>query len=302
MDQQNASTPSACLLCGGTEFIVRLKPKDHTVTGETFDIRSCKLCGFCHTSPQPSPQTISKYYDSEEYVSHSETRTGIINFLYGKVQKLNLQDKFRWVKKDVPRGTWLDYGGGAGAFMQYVQSKGQPIVGVEPDEKARTRAIEKGLDMRRPEEVAEIPNEEFAAITLWHVLEHIHNPREVLETLRDKLKPEGVLVIALPNLRSKDAHHYKEFWAGYDVPRHLWHFREKDIKILVKTSGFEYQITHPMKFDAFYVSMLSEKYMKWGSLTRGVWNGLRSNIHAALSGYPYSSQVYVFKKENRVKE
>ena len=292
-----SKTLEKCPICAGEEFICRLTLKDQSISGETFQIWSCRQCGFCHTSPQPDEAHIGKYYDSETYVSHSESQTGIINFLYAKLQRYNLRYKYRLIAKKVPRGTWLDYGGGAGAFLEYCQSKGQEILGLEPDEKARKRAEDKNLHMIHTRELSALPEDAFSAVTMWHVLEHVHNPAQVLKQIHRVIKQEGLLVVAVPNLRSMDAHHYKEYWAGYDVPRHLWHFREKDVRAFAEEAGFEFQSKHPLKLDAFYVSMLSEKYMKWGSLIRGVWYGLRSNFHAAFSGYPHSSQVYIFRKQ-----
>ena len=284
-----------CPVCDGQDFIQRLSVVDRSITGEKFTVRSCRKCGFCHTHPQPDENNIGRYYASDEYVSHSETRAGIINKLYGFLQKYNLRYKHRLLSKIVPRGTWLDYGAGAGAFMAYCKQKNIDIIGLEPDEPSRNKASAKGLEIYSPSHIAAFQEGEFAAITMWHVLEHVHQLNALLAQAHRILKPGGILTIAVPNLLSYDAHHYKEFWAAYDVPRHLWHFREKDVRGITIPHGFEFRSKHPLKLDAFYVSMLSEKYMK-GNLLRGIWIGLRSNFHARFSAYPYSSEVYVFKK------
>lgn len=289
-----------CPVCDGDEFIQRLSVVDRSISREKFTVRSCRQCGFCHTHPQPDEHSIGRYYASDEYISHSESRKGIINKLYGFLQKSNLRYKHRLVSKVVPRGTWLDYGAGAGAFMHYCKGQGTDIMGLEPNEPSRKKAAEKGLEIYPPSHIASLSENTYAAITMWHVLEHVHKLHGLLDQAGRVLKPDGLLIIAVPNQLSYDAHHYKEFWAAYDVPRHLWHFREKDVQSLTEPHGFQFLSKHPLKLDAFYVSMLSEKYMK-GMLLRGIWIGLRSNFHARFSGYPYSSEVYVFKKTQRLK-
>ncbi len=285
-----------CPVCDGREFSHRLSVVDWSISGEKFILRSCRQCGFCHTHPQPDENNIDRYYASENYVSHSETRKGFINKLYGTFQKFNLRYKYRLLSNKVPRGTWLDYGAGAGAFMQYCKSQGVNVIGLEPDGASRNKASTKGLEMHHPSHISSLPKESVAAITMWHVLEHVHNLHDVLHHANRILKPDGVLAIAVPNLLSYDAHHYKQYWAAYDVPRHLWHFREQDVRGITEPRGFSFVSKHPLKLDSFYVSMLSEKYKEKGLLLLGVWLGLRSNFHARFSGYPYSSEVYVFKK------
>ena len=133
------------------------------------------------------------------------------------------------------------------------------------------------------------------AITLWHVLEHVTDMPETLAFFKAKLKKDGVLIIAVPNHVSYDAQYYKEFWAAYDVPRHLHHFDLKSMKALLQNDGFKLVETKPMKFDSFYVSMLSEK-CKTGSvnLLKAFWIGLCSNFKAKDSS-SYSSTIYIFK-------
>jgi predicted SAM-dependent methyltransferase len=129
---------------------------------------------------------------------------------------------------------------------------------------------------------------------MWHVLEHVyHLKRDIAELVRI-LKPDGSLIIAVPNMSSKDAKQYKEFWAAYDVPRHLYHFQKETIVNLMSQFNLSCKEILPMKFDSYYVSMLSEKY-KNGKLVSGVLNGLKSNLDAKSGGF--SSQIYVFRKK-----
>lgn len=268
---------------------------DHSITEESFTLRACLECGFLHTHPQPTANAIGRYYASEDYVSHSETRRGLINRIYGAVQGYNIRYKYRLVNRDVPRGTWLDYGSGAGAFMEYAHSHGKEIIGLEPDTDARTRAESRGMTVYDTDHLAHLPDESIAAVTMWHVLEHVHDIHDLLRQIRRILRPGGKLVIAVPHPYSYDALRYQSHWAALDVPRHLWHFRKRDIIRLANDHGFAERSKHPLWLDSFYVSMLSEKY-KNGNLIRGIWVGFLSNFYARFSGYPYSSQIYVLRK------
>lgn len=282
-----------CPICGESRFTKSFDVNDHSISGEKFSIVVCNKCRLHIT--HPLPQNLGKYYESEEYISHTETRKGIVNKIYHLVQKENLSRKFVNANNHAPQGKWMDYGCGAGAFLNYLKSKGIPSRGFEPDNKARAVAKQKNLEVN---DILDYPatQEMFACITMWHVLEHIPNMQEIVHLHYSKLKENGILVIAVPNHESFDAKRYKSHWAAYDVPRHLWHFTEADITRLAEKNNFKLERTYPMKFDSYYVSMLSEKYRK-GTLLNGVATGFLSNLFARISGYPYSSQVYVLRKK-----
>ncbi len=246
------------------------------------------------TNPRPHENELDKYYHSEDYISHSSTKKGLINWLYHRVQRVNLRSKYRKLKKHVPRGTWADFGAGTGAFLSYVKDQDQTAIGFEPEKLAREQAKHNGVDVRPLEEFKAV-NEPLACITLWHVLEHVSNLNEQLQAFHGVLKNDGVLAIAVPNHHAFDSKYYKEFWAALDVPRHLWHFTEQDVISLLRNNGFKHVKTYPMVFDSFYISMLSEKY-KNGSALFGIIIGALSNVYARLSSYPYSSQIYIFRK------
>ena len=260
-------TLQQCLVCGSSHFEPFFTCKDYTVSQETFNVVSCKECGFKFTNPRPENSVLGNYYKAESYVSHTNSKKGIVNKLYHAVRNYTLKSKIKMVSGFVSRGTILDYGCGTGMFLSAIKNAGWETYGMEPDNDAKKMASENGNNVFSDKEsvVSSIGDKTFNAITLWHVLEHVTDMPETLAFFKHKLNKEGVLIIAVPNHVSYDAQYYKEHWAAYDVPRHLHHFELKSMKALVEQAGFKLQETKPMKFDSFYVSMLSEKY-KTGSV------------------------------------
>jgi len=283
-----------CPLCDSVQISPSLSCTDYTTTGETFLLDFCQECGFLFTNPQPLPEVLSKYYTSPEYISHSEIKTGLINKLYHAVQKRNLRYKFSICKRYAPSGKWIDYGSGAGAYLKYVSDHNQIIAGYEPDPNARKASKIKKQEVQSTNDYRTL-DLNVACISMWHVLEHIPNFMEILSLHAENLLPNGILVIAVPNHRSYDAAFYKNKWAAYDVPRHLWHFTEKDMTKLAHKYRLALEHIRPLIFDSFYVSMLSEKNNN-GNVVRGLFIGLVSNIKARFMKQPFSSQIYVFRK------
>jgi 2-polyprenyl-3-methyl-5-hydroxy-6-metoxy-1,4-benzoquinol methylase len=286
-----------CIVCGSSQFEPFLVCKDYTVSQENFNIVSCKSCGFKFTNPRPENSVIGDYYKAEEYVSHSNTTKGVVNKLYHSVRNYTLKQKLKLISSYVSRGTMLDYGCGTGMFLNVCKNDGWETYGMEPDDNARKMSIEKGLDVFSDKDKVSdrIADKKFNAITLWHVLEHVTDMEATLSFFKSKLNNDGVLIIAVPNHVSYDAQYYKEFWAAYDVPRHLHHFDINSMTSLVEKAGFKFQESKPMKFDSFYVSMLSEKY-KTGSvnLVKAFLVGLTSNFKAKDT-HSCSSTIYIFK-------
>jgi SAM-dependent methyltransferase len=295
----NLETLEHCPICqekGSSEY---QKCTDFTVSQEPFTIVSCNACGFRYTNPRPNQESIGSYYESEAYVSHTDTREGFVHRIYHAVKSITLAQKLRLIGRLVGKRkkTVLDWGCGTGDFVSLCKQNGWEAVGMEPDEKARKRASEKSSAMfyGKGEEVAS-QNFVFEVITLWHVLEHVDSLSEHFALLSKLLSDSGTLILALPNSNSHDATHYGPFWAAYDVPRHLYHFRPSDVTKIALSHGFVVNETLPMKFDAFYVSLLSERY-KDGPSWKGWVRGMVSNLKAALAKEPtYSSQIYVLKK------
>ncbi|MEO6305599.1 MAG: class I SAM-dependent methyltransferase [Bacteroidia bacterium] len=291
-------TLTNCPVCNSTNFKKSLVCKDYTVSKEDFTVVTCDSCSFKFTNPRPSNEVLGNYYKSEDYISHSNTKKGIISQLYHTVRNYTLKKKIQLLSKHVSRGTILDYGCGTGMFLKVCQDAGWKSFGMEPDEGAAKIATQIGVTVFSDKiKVNEYTNsQKFDAITLWHVLEHVTDLEDTLNFFKVKLSPKGVLIIAVPNHTSFDAQHYKAFWAAYDVPRHLYHFHQETIEKLLSPYDFKLVETKPMKFDSFYVSMLSEKY-KTGSIKylNAFITGLRSNLKAR-SAANYSSVIYVFKK------
>jgi 2-polyprenyl-3-methyl-5-hydroxy-6-metoxy-1,4-benzoquinol methylase len=287
-----------CPCCNSTQFEPFIKCKDYTVSGELFTIVNCRDCNFKFTNPRPENSVLGNYYKSEDYISHSNTSKGIISKLYHLIRNYTLKGKIKLVSKHVSRGTILDYGCGTGMFLNVCKESGWEAYGMEPDSGARKIAAEMGLKTFQDKTSLkqELGQKKLNAITLWHVLEHVTDPEETLGFFREQLDANGVLIIAVPNYTSQDAKHYKEFWAAYDVPRHLYHFEINTVTKMLQPYGFKLVGTKAMKFDSFYVSMLSEKY-KTGSIKylSAFIQGLKSNLKANQAK-DYSSVIYVFKK------
>lgn len=291
-------TVSACPICNSSQTKLFLTCKDNTVSRETFKIVECVECGFKYTNPRPEEDKLGAYYQSEDYVSHSNTNKGLINSAYQMVRKYTLLKKLQLVSKFYKTGKILDIGCGTGEFLKTFKDAKWETMGVEPSADVRKMAVEKhGLDVREESELKKIPEAGFDVITMWHVLEHVPHLNDRIEDLKRLIKPNGLIVIAVPNCTSLDAKIYKESWAAYDVPRHLYHFSPKDIETVFKNHDLKVFRVLPMIFDSFYVSMLSEKYLTGKSNTiRAVWNGFRSNFSALKTGKTYSSQIYLIRK------
>jgi len=293
-------TPVSCSICASPDTRIAFFLKDHAVSGETFHLRDCKRCGFRFTYPLPEPDVISDYYRSETYISHSDTRKGIINAAYHVARNFMLRRKIRWVSSFSPGKTLLDVGCGTGYFLNTAQKQGYIAQGVEVDAGARQFAKEKfGLQVDEAEAfLSEHFQKSFDWITLWHVLEHLHNPDRYLAKIKACLEENGLLLIAVPNFSSLDAAHYGDYWAGYDVPRHLWHFHPIMLVQWVTSQGFRLRTKKSMFLDAFYVSLLSEKYLKRGLI--GLFSGLLIGFLSSLNGLIFrdksSSIIYVFGK------
>jgi 2-polyprenyl-3-methyl-5-hydroxy-6-metoxy-1,4-benzoquinol methylase len=254
---------NTCPLCGSSQIHEVLTAKDYTVSEETFSIFHCGGCSGRFTQNVPDSTGIGKYYQSTAYISHSETKQGLINRLYHSVRKITLRSKHNWVRHatGLKTGSVLDIGSGTGAFLHYMKQAGWEVTGLEPDDTARKNAKDiYQVDARPISELYDLAPQQFDAITMWHVLEHVHDLHTYLDHIRTLLKPEGSLLIAVPNYTSVDASYYKEYWAAYDVPRHLYHFSPSSMEQLLSQHQLKLVKKHPMVFDGFYVSLLSEKY------------------------------------------
>jgi 2-polyprenyl-3-methyl-5-hydroxy-6-metoxy-1,4-benzoquinol methylase len=296
-NNKNLIEVEKCPICGEKARKDILSCIDHTVSKSEFKVVECSNCGFAFTSPRPAESDLGAYYESEEYISHSNTSKGIVSRLYQRVRKYTLGKKLGLINRQGKKGSLLDIGCGTGEFLNTAKLDGWKAIGIEPSPSARKQGEENfKLDVRDEPELASLPAKSFDVITMWHVMEHVPNLRDRVQRLNELLKDDGVLFIAVPNRSSFDAKHYGEKWAAYDVPRHLWHFRAQDMRKLMEQFGFEVKQILPMKFDSYYVSMLSEKY-KTGKtkMISAVWNGWISNRKAGKEGA--SSLIYIIRKK-----
>jgi len=276
---------------------VYLKVKDYSVSGECFQLLYDVDLDMLVTSPQPSLEKLPDYYKSEDYISHANTKRNLFEKAYHLVRKIAIKKKLNLINSFVnDTKSLLDVGCGTGDFLESAFQNNWIISGIEPNENARIIANKKTQSaVFKIEELVKFKSQSFDVITLWHVLEHLPNLDDHISIFKSLLKTNGTLIIAVPNYNSYDAKHYKNFWAAYDVPRHFWHFSKTSISRLVLKENMEVVKTVPMKFDAYYVSLLSEKY-KSGKMNplKAFWNGFLSNVKSIRSG-EYSSIIYCIK-------
>lgn len=276
-----------------------LKVKDYSVSGEEFELIKNSEFGFLETIPQPISEKIPEYYKSEDYISHTDSKRNLFEKVYHFIRNISLKKKLNLVNSfSVKEKKLLDVGCGTGDFLQIMQKNKWEAFGIEPNERARAVANKKtNHSVYESSQLNVFNPASFDVITLWHVLEHLPNLEIHIATFKKLLKPKGVLIIAVPNYKSYDAKHYKNFWAAYDVPRHLWHFNRNSISSLVSKYAMHVTKIKPMWFDAFYVSLLSEKYRTGKmNLIKGFWIGLLSNIKS-MHTKECSSLIYTVKNQ-----
>ena len=289
-----------CPVCGSAGISKVFNVKDNTVSQEYFEIYHCANCQARFTQNPPAESGIGQYYKSENYISHSDTSKGLINRLYRFIRNYSLDQKRVLVEKGtgLKKGALLDVGSGTGHFASVMQKAGWDVTGLEPDEGAREVAMKQhSIKLLPTKDLFILSENKFNAITLWHVLEHVHELKKYMLVFKNLLTANGKLFIAVPNYTSYDANVYQEYWAAYDVPRHLYHFTPHTMQILMKEIGLRIVDIKPMWFDSYYVSLLSSKYKngstKWFS---AFWTGLVSNFKAMSDVKKCSSVIYVISK------
>lgn len=299
MKQVNIVT---CPLCGDTTLKGKAVCTDHYATGEQFTLCRCAHCGFVFTQSFPDESVIGRYYDVPEYISHSDTRRGIINKLYHVARSIMLRRKVRLVERvsGLHEGRLLDIGSGTGYFAYRMQEDGWTVQAAEKSEKARDYGLKKfGFQAITPQDLDNLPDGSQDVITMFHVMEHVQGLREEWKLIYRLLSAEGHLILAVPNSKSADADYYGPDWAAYDVPRHLWHFTPESLQTIAEQEGFELEEILPMPFDAFYVSMLTEKYRghRRTACLRGFLRGIICTLRSLADKHKSSSLIYVFHKK-----
>ena len=287
---------NSCPICT-TEMKFKFVTKDYLVTGESFDIVECEACSIRTTTPFPDKKIIGNYYSSDDYISHDDKVSGIFDSIYGLVRTYQLNKKKKLIGKyfNKSNGKILDIGCGAGDFLQYMKENHWNINGVDTSNKARKIANKK-LNIKVMDPKDWINNKEkYDVITCWHSLEHVHEPWVYLDKIKKSLTLDGFLIVALANYQSTHAKIYKEFWAAYDTPRHLYHFTIKSMNKTIKPHGLNIESIYRMNFDPFYVSMLSAKHMG-KSFMSGLINGFKSWTLSIFSKDKCSSLIFIIKK------
>ena len=291
---------TVCPCCGSDDLKPVLNAIDHTVSHEQFAIWQCQSCSLRFTQDVPDAASIGPCYHSEEYISHSNTTKGLVNRLYHLVRRQTLSDKRHLIQSAARRkqGKLLDIGAGTGAFAGYMRERGWEVTGLEPESVAREHALtDYGVRLLDMDQLDALPPDSFDAITLWHVLEHVHDLHHYMERLKTMITKGGRIFIAVPNYTSYDATVYGGAWAAYDVPRHLYHFSPDSMDRLLSLHGLQLHYSQPMWFDSFYISMISEKYRNGkGNLPAAVWRGMVSNLKAFVDKAKCSSLIYVAGK------
>jgi 2-polyprenyl-3-methyl-5-hydroxy-6-metoxy-1,4-benzoquinol methylase len=290
-----------CPLCHSGDITEYLQTADHFLTGEKFSLVKCSRCGFLFTQDHPETEETGKYYESSGYISHNDSAEGISAFIYRVAREFMLKRKKKLIcnSSGLNKGSLLDIGSGTGHFLSVMKKGGWQVKGIEINEKAREfSAAEFGLEVISPDKIGSMPSANYDAITLWHVLEHFQDPFSYASEIARMLKPGGVCLIALPNSGSYDANHYKEFWAAYDVPRHLWHFAPETFKLFAGKNGFSICSVRALPLDVFYISILSEKYRKiWLSFIPGIIKGMWFFLLSLFKMKRSSSLIYLLQKK-----
>lgn len=293
-----------CPCCYNQSVSKILQCKDYTVSQEIFDIWECAACTMRFVQNAPDQHSILPYYQSETYISHTDTEKGLINKMYKIARNYTLRWKMKlihyYADNHLKTGELLDIGAGTGAFLHTMSIHNWSVAGLEPDEGARKICYEKyHLQLEPSEKLFQLPSEKFDVVTMWHVLEHVHQLHEYIEQIKRILKNDGVVFIALPNYTSKDAAYYGVYWAAYDVPRHLYHFSPLAVRVLMQQHGMKVESTRPMWLDAYYIAILSEQYKNGkNNLFAAMINAFKSNQYARKHNEACSSLVYIVRKLN----
>lgn len=290
---------SNCPRCGGNSFVPWALVRDHSITHEDFNLVDCTTCGFRSTNPRPTQGDVGRYYQSDTYISHSNATASLQDRLYQLARRWALRRKYKTIRGLQPHGKVLDVGCGTGELLAYLMGRGYLVQGVEPNLKAREQVIANYGISALPALDLVAAHEQFQVVTLWHVLEHLPDLRATFKRLFALMADRGLLIIAVPDRGSWDAEHYGVDWAAWDVPRHFSHFRQEDVRVLLREHGFELVSTRRMWMDALYISTLSEGYRgatKSWALLKGVALGSWSNLQSAVSGRPTSSSMYIARK------
>ena len=289
-----------CIACKKSQFETVVASKDYCVSMEDFTVMKCTNCGFAFTFNAPDAQYIGSYYEHADYVSHTDTKEGLFFNIYHKVRAYMLGQKLGYIKAHKAIKSLFDIGSGTGYFVDHVKHQEIYVVGFEPDAEARAQA-KKNFDINLDSSLEQVlqSKKKFDAISMWHVLEHVHELDAYFDNFRSLLNEEGILAIAVPNYTSYDASFYQKYWAAYDLPKHLWHFSPASLKLIASNHNFNHVQSYAMPFDPFYIALLSEGHRKTGIFgkLRALFVGTVSFLKGMVRSESASSVVYIFSKK-----
>lgn len=250
-----------CDICGSKSFEVEIqgiRDNSGTVSG-SYDICRCKKCGHHNLSPYPSREEIRSLYPNKYYAHDGMTRghKGNLKWFLKRLSyrkratrrnkinehgeyKCSFLGKFLAEPSLVPNGTLLDVGSGWGEYVRFAESCGWDAHGLEPDENAVMVGRNYGLDIicGTAEEIP-FENRYFDVVRSWHVLEHTYSPMKAITEMSRVLKPNGHLLISIPNYGSSQRKVLGMCWPHLEVPRHLHHFNVESFKNILNKNGLE---------------------------------------------------------------
>ena len=288
-----------CPVCGHSSFKHFLNVPDWLVSKEVFELQQCEQCQFVFTANAPLEKDAGPYYNSEEYVEHSDTSSGLIYSVYHVARRAMLHYKYIKIKRLHAGKKLLDVGSGSGYFLNFMKKKGYNVTGVEISKKAVALCKKNfGIKAHSPSEFLEEKlDTDYDIISLWHVFEHVYSYDAYFELFSKSLNNNGYLILALPNCDSQDARMNKSYWGAYDTPRHIWHFTSKTIELFAMGRGFKMIKKHRMPLDPFFNVMVSDSYKdKFTFLPLTLLKGLYSYIISLLNIEKSSSIIYIFQK------
>ena len=248
-----------CNFCGADNAALIYEGHDrlHGLPGN-FQLVRCRRCGLIYLNPRPGPDEIARYYPSD-YIAYYRAIEDVPSFLRRLDRRYGLHKRCREVIRRAGRpGHLLDVGCATGVFLDGMRQRGWTVTGVEVNAKAAQYARERlGLEVFVGElEEAGYPDASFDVISLWDVLEHVPDPRRTIEEIARILRPEGLLVLSLPNPDCLEAGLFGPYWAGWDVPRHLYIFSPSVLERLLAETGFQIQEVNSFT-GRYYVLVLS---------------------------------------------
>ncbi|NUM79424.1 class I SAM-dependent methyltransferase [bacterium] len=298
-----------CLICSETNSEEKFSYRDEY---GRYAVVRCRACGFHFLNPRPTQTTIGVYYAADTYTPFlsSSDHEDIFTKLYRAIRRYSVAWKRNKIENYFQNGSALDLGCGTGEFLSEMKRHGWQVAGIEPSPEAASFAREKlQLNVVTGTIDSEIAQDQtFDVITMWHVLEHVHDAERALHNISEKLKPEGILAIAVPNINSFDASVYGSEWIALDPPRHLYHFTPQSMTALLQRARFSVVATKQIPLDTIFNCLMSEiKIIRKRSLIIAPFLGLRLaavcwwSLIYGWTGKRSSTVLFFAKKNNHVK-